>query len=90
MATPDGALDVSDLRAMCRNKFQQRLKNPPLATDAMVPLTKVTYKKKFHSLLHLEELEHMKVLANRLVQQTTEYKCQALFHSDHVHDCCFD
>ena len=83
-ATPDVALDVSDLRAKSRIKFQWRLENPPLATDATVPLTRVTCRKKFHSLLHLEELEHMKVLANKLVYQTTKYKCQAQFHPDHM------
>ena len=67
-ATPDEALDASVLRVRYRIKFQHRLENPPPIMDAMVTLKRGTYKKKFHSLLHLEELEHLQVLENRLVQ----------------------
>jgi len=52
-------------RKRWRHKYELRIKAPPPKEDAKLPLTRQTYRCKFHALLYYEEEEHMQVLKDR-------------------------
>jgi len=52
-------------RKRWRFKYELRIKAPPPKEDVKLPLTRQTYRRKFHALLHYEEEVHMQVLKDR-------------------------
>jgi len=52
-------------RKTWRLKYELRRKTPPKKEDTKLPLTRQTYRHKFHALLYYEEEEHMQVLRDR-------------------------